>query len=360
MLPGEWDWLNRGGLLGGMSTPPFNPNAQGPQVGAGFMDKLNAGLDQLGGGIPLALALMANSSNSTSLGEAFGKSALQTQGMQRQMKEDALRAKYMEAQIRNLDEPNRGAQTPNSVREYEYAKQNGFKGSFQDWVAAGGQSSRPSAITVFEYWDKLDPKRKREMLETMRAPTVKDVGGVPSIVLGTGATNPLSTLPAEVGAIAAKERAKSESGQIGEAQGKVTGGIITKGANAVGTVNTLDLAEPLIEAATGSVAGAARDKLAAVFGEAPVGAQAIAQLKVLQAGLMTQMPRMEGPQSDRDVQLYREAAGQIGDPMVPAQIKKAAVKTIRDIQNKYIERAGGTPKESVKRRRYNPETGKIE
>jgi len=54
---------------------------------------------------------------------------------------------------------------------------------------------------------------------------------------------------------------------------------------------------------------------------------------------MTNMPRMEGPQSDADVKLYRDAAGQIGDPTVPASIKKAAVGTIRQLQEKYKERA---------------------
>jgi hypothetical protein len=121
----------------------------------------------------------------------------------------------------------------------------------------------------------------------------------------------------------------------------------------------LDIADPLIEAATGSVAGAGRDKLAAAFGVAPQGAQAIAQLKVLQAGLMTNMPRMEGPQSDRDVQLYREAAGQIGDPAVPRDIKKAAVNTIRAIQERYKERAaslgGGSKPTSPKRIRVDAE-----
>jgi hypothetical protein len=371
LMPGEDDWLQRI-IGGGMRTPPIfggpmgdapavplpTPSAAPPER-PGFMGKFDKMTAQMGGAMPLGLALLANSGSGGGFGEIFGKSALQAQAMNADQQQQKLREEYMRAQMEAMQKKPVG-NTPSSVAEYEYAKANGYKGSFQEWIAAGGQSSRPSAITVFEYWDKLDPKRKREMLETMRAPTVKDVGGVPSIVLGTGATNPLSSLPQEVQAIAEKERAKSESGQIGEAQGKVAGGIITKGSNAVSTKGTLDIAEPLIDIATGSAAGAARDKVAAFFGEAPTSAQAIAQLKVLQANLMTSMPRMEGPQSDRDVQLYREAAGQIGDPTVPAPIKKAALQTIRQLQNKYIERAGGDSSEAPKRKRYNPTTGKIE
>lgn len=122
-------------------------------------------------------------------------------------------------------------------------------------------------------------------------------------------------------------------------QAKIEGERGKKAASAGTVLGMLDLADPLIDAATGSLVGAGRDALAQAFGAAPEGAQAIAQLRVLQAALMTNMPRMEGPQSDADVKLYREAAGQIGDPTVPGQIKKAAVRTIRQLQQQYAARA---------------------
>jgi hypothetical protein len=50
---------------------------------------------------------------------------------------------------------------------------------------------------------------------------------------------------------------------------------------------------------------------------------------------------MEGPQSDRDVQMYREAAGQLGDPTVTRAEKMAAIKTIRQLSSKYAERNSG-------------------
>jgi hypothetical protein len=49
-----------------------------------------------------------------------------------------------------------------------------------------------------------------------------------------------------------------------------------------------------------------------------------------------QMPRMEGPQSDKDVQLYKEMAGQIADPWIPKARKMAAVQTIDEIQSRYL------------------------
>jgi hypothetical protein len=97
----------------------------------------------------------------------------------------------------------------------------------------------------------------------------------------------------------------------------------------------LDEAEPIISQATGSYGGYVADQAARIFGASTDGAKATAKLKALQAALMLKMPRMEGPQSNLDVQLYREAAGQIGDPTVPADTKLAAVQSIRSLNEKY-------------------------
>jgi hypothetical protein len=100
-------------------------------------------------------------------------------------------------------------------------------------------------------------------------------------------------------------------------------------------MTVLDEADNLIGKATGSYLGAGVDQAARVFGGATGGDKAIAQLKVLEGNLMMNQPRMEGPQSDKDVLLYRQNAGQIGDPTVPNSIKKAALKEIRKITEKY-------------------------
>lgn len=102
-------------------------------------------------------------------------------------------------------------------------------------------------------------------------------------------------------------------------------------------------AEKNIKKATGSYVGAAYDQLARVFGRAPEGAIAIGNLKAVEGALLSKMPRMEGPQSNFDVQAYREAAGNIGDPTIPNKQKIAAVETVKRIQEKYAtNRAGAT------------------
>lgn len=97
----------------------------------------------------------------------------------------------------------------------------------------------------------------------------------------------------------------------------------------------LDMARPLVEKSTGSYLGAVVDKAAQVVGQSTDGGNAAAQLKVLQGALVSKMPRMEGPQSDKDVQLYREMAAQIGDSTVPRQQRMEAMNTLEMLQQKY-------------------------
>lgn len=97
----------------------------------------------------------------------------------------------------------------------------------------------------------------------------------------------------------------------------------------------LDQAKPLIDKATNSYAGVAIDEAARAVGMSPKGAQAAAQLRALEGALISKMPKMSGPQSDKDVLLYKQMAGQIGDPSVPAAQKKAAMSTIRKINERH-------------------------
>lgn len=54
----------------------------------------------------------------------------------------------------------------------------------------------------------------------------------------------------------------------------------------------------------------------------------MAQLKPIADRVLKMVPRFEGPQSDKDTQSYRDAAGNLADPTIPAPVKKAAAKEI--------------------------------
>ena len=72
-----------------------------------------------------------------------------------------------------------------------------------------------------------------------------------------------------------------------------------------------------------------------VFGYSTDASQADAQLKVIGANLTSNIPRMEGPQSDKDTQMYREAASDVANTLIPAGDRMAALKTLERIQRKY-------------------------
>lgn len=124
-----------------------------------------------------------------------------------------------------------------------------------------------------------------------------------------------------------------------ESAAEVSGAAATDTAqrqrDATAVISLLDMAEPLLDTATGSTAGNLRDQAMALAGMSTEGGRSAAQLKALGGLLVSKMPRMEGPQSNLDAQLYREMAGQIGDPTVPVETRRAAMQTIRAINEKY-------------------------
>ena len=105
----------------------------------------------------------------------------------------------------------------------------------------------------------------------------------------------------------------------------------------------IDEAKTIIPQATGSYLGAGVDQAGRFFGVSTGGDMAAARLKAIEGALVAKMPKMSGPQSDKDVLLYRQMAGEIGDPTVPQERKLAALETIRMIQGRYASGSGGTP-----------------
>lgn len=318
-----------GGLLGqpssygGLLTPEEQKQAQ------------QQGLLALGAQL---MAAGGPSDQRVSFGQALAPALMAGRQAQQQSGQDMLQAMLLKTKLQKSGQQNQ----PSDVKSYEYAKANGYTGSFADWKRIAAAQAQPTSdVQNWEYFQKLNPEQQKQWMSLQRQPTAPQVvmvNGVPTLVDRIQATQtPLTNLQSEIGATTAKAGAEAEAKALGQAKGEAQGGLAKKGINAMNVLETIDLADPLIDVATGSATGAAADKVAAFFGKSTSGDQAIAQLKIVQANLMTNMPRMEGPQSDRDVQLYREAAGEIGDPNVPRQRKKAAISMIRALQQKYTD-----------------------
>jgi len=92
--------------------------------------------------------------------------------------------------------------------------------------------------------------------------------------------------------------------------------------------------------ATGSGIGSLLDTGASWFGISTEGAQGTAQLGTIAGQLISNMPRMEGPQSDKDVQMYEQMAGNLGNASLPVATRMAALRQLQALNEKYLN--GGT------------------
>lgn len=93
----------------------------------------------------------------------------------------------------------------------------------------------------------------------------------------------------------------------------------------------------LLDQSTGSGIGRAVDVSAEFFGKATPGSIAIGKLQPIADLVLKQIPRFEGPQSDKDTQTYKEAAGQLAKASLPVAIRKEAARTILEIMKRRKE-----------------------
>lgn len=99
---------------------------------------------------------------------------------------------------------------------------------------------------------------------------------------------------------------------------------------------------------TGSGAGALADSALNFIGQ-PTKAGNVAQsLEAVSGWMVANVPRMEGPQSNADVINYQTMAGRIGDRTLPVESRKAALREVIALQNKYADLNGGSkPQETA-------------
>lgn len=94
-----------------------------------------------------------------------------------------------------------------------------------------------------------------------------------------------------------------------------------------------------IKKSTGSGIGAGVDAVAGVLGKGTKGAEAIAKLEILSGPILNNVPRFEGPQSDKDVAEYKRQAGDFANSSKPISVRLAALDAMITILKKY-DKAG--------------------
>jgi hypothetical protein len=138
---------------------------------------------------------------------------------------------------------------------------------------------------------------------------------------------------------ARKELRVAEQKPPAEARGKVEAKDVNNQAFADSSYSLIKPISDEIKRSTGSGIGAGVDVLAGKLGASTKGAQSIAKLEVLSYPILANVPRFEGPQSDYDVQLYRQAAGDFANASKPVATRLAALDAMVSILKKY-DKAG--------------------
>lgn len=116
---------------------------------------------------------------------------------------------------------------------------------------------------------------------------------------------------------------------------KTSTGSNEKKAEANDALSLIAQAREILPQATGSYVGRGVDEAARAFGISTGGAENAAKLRAIEGALVAKMPKMSGPQSDKDVQLYRQQAALIGDDTLPASTRLAALEAVEEIQRRY-------------------------
>lgn len=132
----------------------------------------------------------------------------------------------------------------------------------------------------------------------------------------------------------AAQTTATENAKAGIERG-VDAGKKARGADAL--LSGIDQAEAILKTGSpsGSVLGTGLSAAKRVVGMSDNTTQSNEQLRLLSGWMVANVPRMEGPQSNFDVQNYRDMAARVGDSTVPREDRLSALSRLRELQNKY-------------------------
>ena len=230
----------------------------------------------------------------------------------------------------------------NASREQMAQAQREFQQQMQKQSQEFQQSMRQLGGSVQPYFQPVQTAQGVMAFNarTGRMETIAGADGKP--VIGAQAD------PALQGAIAGSKKSATELAEgVSAARGEAR--------KADMFLQQLTQAEDILKKGpTASGVGAVVDAAGRVVGASTPGAQRAGQLEALSGWLVANVPRMEGPQSNFDVQNYMTMAGKIGDRTVPVQERMAALNEVRRLQEKYKssaeQRMGGAPSPTTPKR----------
>lgn len=179
--------------------------------------------------------------------------------------------------------------------------------------------------------DMKDPQERANAMAAFQEQSKRTQGFTQGVAAGP------STAEA---ALAAGAKTKAEADARAAADRAAT---LAKGAvNSKDTLSHIAKARELLDKGpTSSGFGTGVDAVGNFFGKSTKGADVAAQLDTLSGWMVSNVPRMEGPQSNFDVQNYKTMAALVGDRTKPISQRLAALDTLQGLQAKYAHLNGG-------------------
>ena len=210
------------------------------------------------------------------------------------------------------------------------------------------QFGTPSDIKVAEWYRNATPEQKAAFDRTKRAEQFLKLGD--RVVAPT---------PGDPGTPRATYTMGLPPQDQPSVRGAQSAAVVSGKAEAERAFNMMDAGEVisaareyLTGAATGtkptaSGMGSLADTAAGFFGSSPQGAKEADAMRAIGGALVAKMPRMEGPQSDRDMLMYREMSGQVGDASIPIERRLMALKEVERLWAKYDKGSGQSGRKST-------------
>lgn len=250
-----------------------------------------------------------------------------------------------------------GGQQPNKLQMFGMALRN-LGREMNANSSSSGANTTPSAIQEYLYYSNLPPEQQQEYLRVKRAQQQVDLGGAIGVrdpVTGGIVGMVDKTLPPQYDPNLKRQQAASAA--QGKAEGETAGAQDKKAANAPDILNLVAEARKILPQATSGGAATMAKGVSQFFGSSTDASKTDRQLKIIGSALTNYVPRFEGPQSDYDVQTYKDAAGDVANTALPYEDRLAALDTIEGLQKKYASGAPAGVAPNSKIRVMNPQTG---
>lgn len=193
----------------------------------------------------------------------------------------------------------------------------------------------PASVQEWKFFQQMAPQDKAAYLEMKRAPQVLNLGGsqaVRSPFGGIGESYAVTPKQSEMPSFEAEvEAARKQAALQADAEAEAKKGV----GKANKMISVATEAQQLLPLASGGYGGAALSGLKGALNISDEATQANARLKQLSGWLVANVPRMEGPQSNFDVQNYEKMAGDVGNILLPIGDRMAALNGLLSLQEKY-------------------------